>query len=158
MIRQQIGDLLEIHYDGAYSYVVVLTKIVMFGGNIVFAFHTDGRKRKLHDLLASKTGFNVCTDLLLPKREGVVSRLEHLEDVSRFWRTQFTKGTVEYRPGAKAKEWFIYKIDQLDRGHIARVSALNAEYRQAMDHSCYSFDMVARMIQQRYTPDQNEHV
>ena len=42
MIRQQVGDLLEIEYEGKYYYVVVLTKIVSFGGNIVFAHHTDG--------------------------------------------------------------------------------------------------------------------
>jgi hypothetical protein len=158
MIRQQIGDLLEIHYEGKYSYVVVLTKIVMFGGNIVFAFHTDGRRHKLQDLLANQNGFNVCTDLLLPKREGEVIRLHHFEDVTRYWRTRFAKGTVEFRSGVKAKEWFIYRIDQLERGHIARVGELNAEHRHAMDHSCYSFDIVAEKIQRSYTPDRNEHI
>jgi hypothetical protein len=136
----------------------VLTKIVMFGGNIVFAFHTDGRKQKLGELLANEKGFNVCTDLLLPKRAGEVTRLHHLENVSRYWRTRFAKATVEFRRGAKAKEWFIYKIDQLEGEPIARVSELNAEYRQAMDNGCYSFDMVAEKIQQSYTPDQNEHI
>jgi len=38
MIRQQLGDLLEICFEDRYYYLVVLTKIVMFGGNIVFAF------------------------------------------------------------------------------------------------------------------------
>ena len=45
MIQQRIGDLLEIEEDGKFFYVVVLTKVVMFGGNILFAFHSDGKKR-----------------------------------------------------------------------------------------------------------------
>ena len=40
MIRQ-ISDLLEINDDGTYSLVDVLTRVVTFGGNIIFAFHTD---------------------------------------------------------------------------------------------------------------------
>ena len=39
MIQQRIGDLLEIDEGGKYFYVVVLSKVVMFGGNILFAFH-----------------------------------------------------------------------------------------------------------------------
>jgi hypothetical protein len=130
----------------------------MFGGNIVFAFHTDGTKQELKDLLGNANGFNVCTDLLLPKREGRVNRLHHFENVSRFWRTQYAKGTNEWRPGVKAKEWFIWKIGQLDKEHIARVRTLQPEYRLAMDKSCYSFDMVVDMIRVSYTPDQNERI
>jgi hypothetical protein len=46
MIQQKVGDLLEIQYEGKYYYVVVLTKIVMFGGNTVFAHHTDGGRKE----------------------------------------------------------------------------------------------------------------
>jgi len=158
MIRQQVGDLLEIQFGRTYSYVVVLTKIVMFGGNIIFAYHTDGRKHEFEELLKLNAGFNVCTDLRLAKREGIVARIHHFEDVVQFWRTQFAKATVEYRPGVKAKEWFIYRIEELGGPHIDRVTTLKADYRQAMDHACFSFDWVVDLIQQRYTPDQNQHI
>lgn len=158
MIRQQVGDLLEIQFEGTFSYVVVLTKVVMFGGNILFAYHTDGDKQDLQTLLANNNGFNVCADLLLPKREGEVSRIHHFDDVSQFWRTRFAKSTHEHRLGVKAKEWFIYRIDQLHGPHIAQVKSLTSEYRQAMDNACFSFDWVIKLIQQRYTPDQNEHI
>ena len=70
MIHQQPGDLLEIEFEGRWYYLVVLTKIVMFGGNIVFAFHGDGSQRSLDSLTGTAPGFNICTDLLLPKKQG----------------------------------------------------------------------------------------
>lgn len=111
MIQQKVGDLLEIEFEGSFYYLVVLTQIVMFGGNIVFAYHTDGDQRDVSALLAISGGFNVCTDLIQPKREGKVTRVHVFEDVTGFWRSRYAKGTNEYRPGVKADEWFIYRID-----------------------------------------------
>jgi hypothetical protein len=158
MIQQRIGDLLEIHFEGRHYYVVVLTKIVMFGGNVVFAFHTDGGKLTLADLDESSDGFNVCTDLLMAKREGSVLRLHRFSDTSRFWRTRYMKRCFAYRPTEKATEWFISRADDPDSEDIARVRVLSAEYRAAMDAACSSFDLVAEKILRRYTPDQNEHI
>lgn len=158
MIQQRIGDLLEVQEGGKCYYVVVLTKIVMFGGNILFAFHNDGKKREVTTLSPDDGGFNICADLLCPKREGRVKRLHQYEDVSPFWRSRFVKATNEYRLGVKAKEWFIYKADKLGGDHIARVTKLKPEYREAMDDGCYSFDLVAEKVLARYTPDQNEHI
>src|SRR5262245_20789649 len=154
MIQQKVGDLLEIRYEGKYYYVVVLTKIVMFGGNVVFAYHTDGGRKELSDLVMGTGGFNVCTDLLMPKRQGSVTRLHRFDDVSPFWRSKYAKATHEHRVGVKAMEWFIYRVDELGSKHVARVSKLTREYREAMDSGCYSFDLVAGMVERRYTPDQ----
>lgn len=154
MIRQKPGDLLEVHFDGKFYYAVVLTPIVMFGGNIIFAYHGDGSRLQLHDLHPSGLGFNVCTDLRLPKKEGDVSRIASNVDLAPYWRTRLAKGCQEYRKGHKAHEWWIYPIDDL-LNHIARTNELSTEYRQAMDNGCYSFDIVAEKIQHRYTPEQN---
>ena len=156
MIRQRVGDLLEIDEAGRHYYFVVLTGIVLFGGNIVFAFHNDGRKREAGELATADPGFNICTDLLLPKREGRVKRLGRFADVSAFWRTRFVKATNEYRPGVKAKEWFIHRADDLGGDPIARVTELTPEYRAAMDSGSHSFDLVAEKVLSRYTPDRNE--
>ena len=158
MIQQQIGDLLEIEEGGKYFYVVVLTKVVMFGGNILFAFHTDGARRDIDSLTPTSSGFNICADLLLPKREGRVVRRHRFEDLAGFWRTKFTKNTHEYRLGVKAKEWFIHDIHDLGGPQVARVAKLNKEYRGAMDSGCHSFDLVAEKALAEYTPDQNEHI
>jgi len=130
----------------------------MFGGNILFAFHTDGAKRDIDSLTVGNNGFNICADLLLPKREGRVVRLHHFEDLAGFWRTKYTKNTHEYRLGVKAKEWFIYDIHDLGGPQVARVARLNKEYREAMDSGCYSFDLVVEKALAGYTPDQNEHI
>jgi hypothetical protein len=158
MIQQRIGDLLEIKEGGKYFYVVVLTKVVMFGGNILFAFHNEGKKCEISSLPPNNSGFNICADLLLPKREGRVARLHHYEDLTPFWRSKYVKATNEYRLGVKAKEWFIYNVDDLSGRHIARVAKLTPEYRQAMDDGSHSFDLVAGKVLARYAPDLNEHI
>jgi len=158
MIQQRIGDLLEVEEERKYFYVVVLTRVVMFGGNILFAFHTDGAKRDIHRLTVGSRGFNICADLLRPKREGRVVRLHHFEDLAGFWRTKYTKNTHEYRLGVKAKEWFIHDIHDPGGPQVARVAKLNKEYQEAMDSGCYSFDLVAEKALAGYTPDQNEHI
>ncbi|MBX7106381.1 MAG: hypothetical protein K1X57_20050 [Gemmataceae bacterium] len=155
MIQQRIGDLLEIEEGGKYFYVVVLTKVVMFGGNILFAFHNEGRKREISSLAPNGGGFNICADLLLPKREGRVTRLHRYRDVTAFWRSKYAKSTSEFRPVVKSKDWFIYN---LGGQHIARVAHLTSEYRVAMDAACYSFDLVAGKVLAGYTPDQNQHI
>ena len=157
MIQQQVGDLLEVEERGQFVYVVVLTKVVMFGGNILFAFHTGGEHRPAGSLDPSQDGFNICADLLWPKKEGRVTRLKRFADLTPFWRTRYVKGTVEYRPGVKAREWFIYTVDRLDE-HCARLTELPPEYRDAMDMGCHSFDLVASKALARYTPAQNEHL
>lgn len=158
MIQQRIGDLLEIEEGGKYFYVVVLTKVVMFGGNILFAFHNEGKKCDVSSLAPDSSGFNICADLLLAKREGRVTRLHRYEDVTAFWRSNYAKATNEYRLGVKAKEWFIYKIDDLGGQHIARIAKLTPEYREAMDSGCHSFDLVAGKVLAGYTPAQNGHI
>jgi len=157
VIRQQIGDLLEFEYEGRFYYIVVLTKIVMFGGNIVFAHHTDGTRCLFADVNLKRKGFNICTDLLFPKREGKVRRIHRYEDISEFWMTKYAKGTNEYRRGHRAKEWYVYHINDL-RNHIGRFRRLPRKYRSAMDHATFSFDRTAQLILDKYTPDKNEHL
>ena len=64
MIQQRIGDLLEIEEGGQYFYVVVLSKVIMFGGNILFAFHNegqDGRSAALRQTAAASTYVLICS-------------------------------------------------------------------------------------------------
>lgn len=157
MIQQRIGDLLEIQHEGEFYYVVVLTKIVMFGGNIVFAHHTTGEQMTIDQLHQNISGFNVCTDLLLPKRQNAVKRLHRYTDLSPYWLTQYAKGCNEYRLGEKATRWFIYDIHNL-RSMTASFDILPPQYYSAMDRITYGFGSVINMIKSTYTPDQNEHI
>ena len=157
MIRQQIGDVLEINFEGNWLYLIVLTQIAMFGGNIVFAFHNDGKKMNFDDLLEIKEGFNICTDLLWVKRDGLVQRIGKIKNVEPNFYTKFVKGAHETRKNVKAKRWFIYRIDDL-RHHITIVENLSNEHKKAMDDGTFSFDLVAEKILQRYTPDQDGRI
>jgi hypothetical protein len=87
-----------------------------------------------------------------------VRRLHRFDDLAPFWRTRYAKSTHEHRLGVKAREWFIYDINDLGGTHIARVAQLTPEYRAAMDEGCFSFDLVAQKALAGYTPDQNEHI
>jgi hypothetical protein len=157
MIRQQVGDVLEINYEGNWFYVIVLTKIAMFGGNIVFAFHNDGLKMELEELLELEDGFNICTDLILPKREDRVRRIGKVEETKKYFKTVYMKGTWTHKPGEKAKQWFIYHIDDL-RNSVTRVRRLSKKFKKAMDYATYPFDLVSNKILERYTPDKDDRI
>ena len=116
MIRQQVGDVLEIHYEGNWFYIVVLTKIVMFGGNIIFAFHNNGKKLSFEKLLKSKEGFNVVADLILAKREGIVQRIGKVDNVDHYFTTNYMRGSWTDKEGKHRGDWFIYEMADL-RNH-----------------------------------------
>lgn len=157
MIRQQIGDVLEISFEKGWYYVVVLTKIAMFGGNIIFAFHNDGKKMQFEQLKSLKDGFNICTDLLWVKRQGLVKRIGKFNNIENLLKTKYMKGCFETQRGEKASRWFIYDINNLRR-EIAVVNSLPNKFKTAMDNGTFSFDLVVEKILKRYTPDQNEHI
>ena len=155
MIRQQVGDVLEIQYEGNWFYIVILTKIVMFGGNIIFAFHNSGKKLSFDELLECKEGFNVVADLLLAKREGVVLRLGKVNDVDSYFTTKYFRGSWTDKEGKHRGDWWIYKISD-PRNHIAKVKKLRGKYKNAMDHVTYSFPTVARMVLGNYKPNSHQ--
>jgi len=156
MIRQQPKDFLEILFEGKYFYVVILSKIVMFGGNLIFAFHTDGSLQRAEDLLdqADPEGFNCCTDLLLAKREGEVRRIMKLEDIENYWKSKLLKQPHALQLGDPVPYWHIYNIDNL-REPIKRVKWMRMKYKKAIDRTSMSFDITVMKILEKYSPEQN---
>ena len=71
----------------------------MFGGNIVFAYHNDGKKMQLDDFKETNKGFNICTDLLWVKKQGLVTRIGKYANVDGFFKTKFMKGCREIKKG-----------------------------------------------------------
>ncbi len=157
MIRQQVGDVLEIHYEGNWFYIVVLTKIVMFGGNIIFAFHNRGKKLSYDELLKSRKGFNVVADLILAKREGIVQRIGKVEAVDHYFTTKYMRGSWTDKEGKHRGDWSIYKISD-PRKHIAEVKRLSGKYKNAMDRVTYPFSAVARMVLGNYKPNKDNYL
>ena len=114
----------------------------MFGGNIVFAFHSNGSRQSPEELLAKKNpeGFNWCTDLLLAKREGSVKRLEKLDSVEKFWRTKLVKSPIgAHQWGDHVRGWSIYSVEDLENSIETR-RWMPKKYKMAMDYCCSSFE------------------
>ena len=157
MIQQRPGDVLEIHFEKKWYYLVVITKIVMFGGSIVYAFHGNGGKNDGFIASPDIPGFNICTDLLMPKKEGDLSRIGKIDDTKKYLVSKYIKACNEYRTGYKAKEWWISTIEN-PSNYIARVKRLSQEHALAMDSGVFAFDLTAEKILQSYTPDQNPFI
>jgi hypothetical protein len=153
VIKQQVGDVLEIHLENRWYYVVVLTKIVMFGGNIVFAYHNDGQQLTLEQLMDLHSGFNICTDLLWVKKKGLVRRIGKVAEVEPLFRSKYMKSLRGFRREQGIRTWYIYDVHDLRR-RLDVVNDLPDQYKAAMDSGTYSFEMVARKILARYGPDQ----
>ena len=157
MIRQQVGDVLEIHFEGNWFYVVILTKIVMFGGNIIFAFHNSGKKLSFEELLKSIQGFNVVADLILPKREDIVHRIGKVDAVEKYFTTKYLRGSWTDKKGKHRGYWFIYEVSDL-RNHITKLKRLRGKYKNAMDCVTYPFPTVARMVLNNYKPTKDNYL
>ncbi len=158
MIRQQEGDFLEIEFEGKFYYVIVLTKIRMFGGNILYAFHTNGEKQNPGLLLNDKTisGFNLCADLLLAKRQGKVKRISNLGNTDEYWKSKYAKSPRGLsQNGEKEKYWKIYDIRNLENYIETRIW-MTPKYKKAMDRITCSFDVAARLILEKYLPEKNK--
>ena len=154
MIKQRPGDVLEIEYEDKFYYLVVVTKILMFGGNIVYAFHGNGSQIDGFNASLKLAGFNICTDLLLPKKEGSVTRIGKVDAPKEYLTSKLIKGCHEKKPGKTAKEWWISTVDN-PLEEIARVKHLSLKQSRAMDSGVYSFDLTARKILEHYTPENN---
>lgn len=157
MIQQRPGDVLEIGFEGKWFYLVVVTKIFRFGGNIVYAFHGDGSRISNFEPSPRKAGFNICTDLLLPKKEGEVRRIGKVADPNQYLVVNLTKSCHEHRPGMKAREWWLATIDPPEE-FVKQVSRLSQTEALAMDSGMSSFDLAAEKMMAGYSPDKNPFI
>jgi len=157
MISQRPGDVLEVRYEGSWCYLVVVTRIFMFGGNVVYAFHSDGSRIENFEPNPDLSGFNICTDLLLPKKEGEVNRIGKVDDPIRYRVSDLIKDCHEHVPGQIAKRWFLSRFDNLGGGDKI-VRSLSKRQALAMDSGMYSFDLVVEKILSSYTPDKNPFI
>ncbi len=157
MIRQQIGDVLEIQFEGNWFYIIILTKIVMFGGNIIFAFHNEGKKMEFDDLLKRKKGFNVVVDIIHAQREDIVRRIGKVDNVDGYFTTKYLRGSWTDKEGKHRGNWWIYEMADM-RNHIATVKKLSGKYRNAMDRVTYPFPTVAKMVMKNYKPNKDNYL
>ena len=160
MIQQRPHDFLEIYLDGKYYYLVVLTKIVLFGGNIVFGFHSNGEKKELkHFVSQSKpAGFNCCVDLLEAKMNGDVKRIGRANDLDKYWLTQFAKSPIHIGDNFERRwGWRLYSIHDLQKVKTIRFF-LRGKYKRAMYNSCTGFLFYTQLVNSKYLMGQNIYI
>lgn len=102
------GDVIAVELNGTYYYAIVLTPIIMFGGNLVYAFpFTTKELLKLDELLSRNLkGFNSVVDFIFAKRENRIIRLGSIENYSTFKLYKYFKACHELN--TKSNSWFIY--------------------------------------------------
>ncbi len=157
MIRQSPGDVLEICFEDRWICLVVVTKIFMFGGNIVYVFHGDGSRIEGFAPSPELPGFNICTDFILPKREGQVNRITRVPDPMAYLVSNLVKSCHEHELGQTAKRWFLSKVQDPNTTYKT-VRRLSKTQAMAMDSGMYSFDLTVEKALAGYTPDKNPFI
>jgi hypothetical protein len=109
------------------------------------------------DLLKNKKGFNVCADIILAKRTGVIQRVGIVDNVDKFFTTKYLRGSFTDKEGKPYGSWWIYELSDL-RNHIAKVKKLTGKYKNAMDKVTYPFPTVARMVLNNYKPNNQNYL
>jgi hypothetical protein len=87
VIQVRPRDLIALKERDRYYYFVVLTKQIMLGGHLVFAFHrVSAEPLPASSVLPSKAsdGFHCITDFIAAKRTGSIARLASNVDVAKF--------------------------------------------------------------------------
>ncbi|WP_147251014.1 hypothetical protein [Arenicella xantha] len=129
-----------------------MTKIVLFGGNIVFGFHSDGEQKSPKFLLsqAHPNGFNCCVDLLYAKKHGEVKRVASITSIEKYWLTKFAKSPIYFGSNLERTwGWKIYSIKDLKNIKKIRIF-LFGEHKQAMDYSCCGFLFYIQLVERKY--------
>jgi hypothetical protein len=116
MIRFKPGDMIAYRWDERYHYAVVLTKLILFGGNLVHAFYrtTDNLLTAEELLQGDAAGFNAIVDFIWAKRQGRIFKLGAVQDYERFRTSQYFKSTHWHLP-APASWWIYDEHDELIR-------------------------------------------
>jgi hypothetical protein len=150
MIRISPGDVVAFRWDDQYHYAVVLTKIIMFGGNLVHAFYrtTDNLLAADELLRDFPDGFNAVVDFIFAKRQGRIFKVGAAHDYERFRTGKYFKSTHWHLP--KARSWWIYD----ERGKQVRVTEQLTEAEKRLPN-WYTMDdsMLSRLIKSRWAPD-----
>jgi hypothetical protein len=155
MIRITPGNLIATQLDGRYYYAVILDKVGLFGGNWTYVFHcTSEVLLSTEQLLGSvQPGFHAFVDFIWAKREDRLVRLAGKVDVRPYNSVQFLKATPHVE--GKAKVWFIYNMSFEE---LKRVAELGDAERAYPLFECIDDTVMACLVEQRWTPEQDERI
>jgi hypothetical protein len=128
MIQIKQGDVIAIKQKGHFYYAIILSRIIYFGGNLVYAFHTKSDNLlTLKELIHKETrGFNAIVDFIFAKREKRITKLGQIENLSKYREHKYYKATHQTR--GKAEFWFVSSDDFKEVKRTEQLSEDEKEY------------------------------
>ena len=115
MIQLRLGDVIAFKSDDKYYYAIIITKIILFGGNLIYTFHLKTNKLlSMEEVIGSKNnGFTAIVDFIFAKKEDRIVKVGHISDYERYWEKRFFKQSNDvWKLILKKKElpkiWYIY--------------------------------------------------
>lgn len=149
------GDVVAFKLNENYCYAIILSKIIMFGANLVYAFPFATKEIiELNELLSSKQkGFNAIVDFILAKRENRITKLGDINNYLAFKLHKYFKGCHEIN--TKSHNWFIYD----DNNQIAkRTSQLTSEEKEYPFWERIDDTILAKRITVNWLPENDSRV
>jgi len=156
MKRVSPGDLIAVRGNQKHYYVLVLDRVRLFGGHLVFALH-----RTSDDLLTADDvlngpldGFVEFVDLIFAKREDRIERLRSKLDVSP-WLRRATLFKNTFTIKGKARRWTIYDAAFRALKQVTELSQQEKGY--PLFHRIGDGTMMD-LVDRRWTPEQDERI
>lgn len=155
MVQLKQGDVIAIEQKGHYYYAVILSRIIYFGGNLVYAFHTKSDNLlTLKELIQKEPkGFNAIVDFIFAKREKRIIKLGQIEDLSKYRKYMYYKTTHQIK--GKANLWFIRNDSFKD---IERKEVLNSVEKQYPLSSRIDDGLMIDKINSCWLPELDERI
>lgn len=150
MILLRSGDVVAFKNGNKYCYAIILTKIVRFGGNFVYAFHLETERiLSMEELLEKRTeGFNAIVDFIFVKREKRLTKIGYIDDYNKFWKHRFFKATNAIG-NQIPKMWFIYDENFKE---LKRVKELTGEEKDYPLTIRIDYVLLSKLVAKKWLP------
>lgn len=155
MIRLKPGDVVAFKHKNTYYYAVILSKNILFGGGIIFAFYlTSKQLLSLEEFIQEeREGFNVIVDFIYAKREHRITKIGTISGFEKFLKYKYFKHTHPFQ--GKAPVWFIYDEN---RKLIKRVSYLSEEQKKYPPLVRFTDYHLKDFIDQKWSPEKDPRI
>ena len=153
MIQLRPGDLISIEHNGIFFYAFVITKIKLFGGNLLFGFHkTTKNPLQLEEVLNGGTaGFMSLVDLIQFKRAGTIHRLGKNMSVPYATEPKRYKQTFrKQEPGGYIVRLFDDTGEYLGEYNAEKKSDLPAEILEFPEYSTNSSELFTLNVKRKW--------
>lgn len=155
MIHIKPGDVIAFELNNKYYYCLILSNIIYFGGNLVYAFDfSSDRLVALSELLQEKSsGFNAIVDFIFAKKENRLQKIGTITNYQDYWKHKFFKLTSAIKE--KATSWEIYDASLKP---IKMVDKLSEEEKKYPDLSRIDDTILVNLINNKWRPETDPRI